>query len=297
MTTNALEVRKQKIEQIGTTLMSEKFRQNLSQALPENVSVDRFTRIAITAIQQNPDLLDKDRNSLFMGITQCAQAGLELDGKQAALVAFGNTVQFMPMIGGLRKIAAKYGVSIATGVVHENDLFEYELGVQPTMTHKPPKLGQPRGNRIGVWAQAIDKDGRLYLEVMDVSEVEAIRAISRAKNSGPWVSQWGEMARKTVARRLWKTLPFYDMDERDSNTIAAADAAEFDHGSVVSTQAAQEPAQAARTAGRPSALQSVVDAVPEAAGEAIDVEATEVIDQSTGEVTQQPAQSAGEVYF
>ena len=297
MTTNALEVRKQKIEQIGTTLMSEKFRSNLSQALPENVSVDRFTRIAITAIQQNPDLLDKDRNSLFMGITQCAQAGLELDGKQAALVAFGNTVQFMPMIGGLRKIAAKYGVSIATGVICENDLFEYELGVQPTMTHKPPKLGTPRGNRIGVWAQAIDKDGRLYLEVMDVAEVEAIRAISRAKNSGPWVSQWGEMARKTVARRLWKTLPFYDMDERDSNTIAAADAAEFDHGSVVSTQTAQEPAQAQRPTGRPSALQSVVDAVPEAAGEAIDVEATEVIDQSTGEVTQQPAQQPGEVFF
>lgn len=251
----ALEVRRQQIEAIGTTLQSQKFKTNLAQALPENVSVDRFTRVAITAIQQNPDLLNKDRNSLFMAVTQCAQAGLELDGKQAALVAFGQAVQFMPMIGGLRKIAAKYGITLATGVVHENDEFHYELGAQPTMTHRPPKLGADRGKAIGVWAQALDKDDRLHLEVMDVAEVEKIRAISRAKSSGPWVSQWGEMARKTVARRLWKSLPLYDMDERDARVADPRYDAEF----AEDVQGAQETAQATPAAtARPSALDRVV---------------------------------------
>ncbi len=272
---NAMEVRKQQIEQIGATLMSDKFRSNLAQALPENVSVDRFTRITLTAIQQNPDLLNKDRNSLFLGVTQCAQAGLELDGKQAALVAFGNVVQFMPMIGGLRKIAAKYGVTIATGVVHENDVFEYELGVQPSMTHKPPRLGDQRGEVLGVWAQAIDRDGRLYLEVMDKATVESIRAISRAKASGPWVSQWGEMARKTVARRLWKSLPLYDLDERESGALAAAETAEFE-SSVVASQPPEQPAARVATS-RPSALQAVVDSAGVDDG-VVDVEVAEVAD-------------------
>src|SRR3546814_9276399 len=51
------------------------------------------------------------------------------------------------------------------------------------------------------------KDGSRLLELMRKSDIEKVRAVSRAKRNGPWVQWWSEMARKTVMRRLSKRLP------------------------------------------------------------------------------------------
>jgi recombination protein RecT len=49
---------------------------------------------------------------------------------------------------------------------------------------------------------------------MTVDEIEQVRAVSRAGASGPWGQWWGEMAKKTVLRRLSKRLPMStDADE------------------------------------------------------------------------------------
>lgn len=242
-----------KVKAIGMTLKSGQFQASLAEALPPEISIDRFTRVAITALQQNPDLLNKDRNSLFLAVRRCAEFGLNPDGREAALVAFGNAVVCMPMVGGLRRIAAKYGFDIATAVVHENDEFDYALGVDPVMTHKPAKLGTDRGKAIGAWAQAKGPDGQLYLEVMDRDQIEAVRQVSRAKNSGPWVSQWGEMARKTVARRLWKSLPMYDLSDQDARVGDARLDPEFEEAPTPT----ETPQAAAPAAGRPSVLDRV----------------------------------------
>lgn len=243
------------IRQTFETLAKPEFQSRLRESLPDTISPAKFTSITKTAIQQNPGILDGDRASLFNAIVRCAQDGLRPDGKEAALVVMGGKVSYMPMIGGLRRIAAKYGVRIATGVVHANDLFEYELGVTPVKRHLPPKLGEDRGPEIGAWAEAQDKDGNLYLEVMTRDEIEKVRAVSRAGKSGPWVAQWGEMARKTVGRRLFKSLPLYDMDERDSRAIEAADS-EFDFNA---TQEAEPERKA--TPSRPSVLATVAATV------------------------------------
>lgn len=273
-----------KVRAIGTTLKSEAFRSSLAEALPPEISIDRFTRVAITALQQNPDLLNKDRNSLFLAVRRCAEFGLNPDGREAALVAFGPAVVCMPMVGGLRRIAAKYGFDIATAVVHENDEFDYALGVDPVMSHKPARLGTDRGKAIGAWAQAKGPDGQLYLEVMDHAQIEAVRQISRAKNSGPWVSQWGEMARKTVARRLWKQLPMYDLEEREAKVADARFDPEFEDA----VSATETPQEAAPVAGRPSSLDRVVAsrAPKSAQGEPIDGEFVDA--------TPEPAQDGGE---
>jgi recombination protein RecT len=245
------------IRQTFETLARPEFQSRLRESLPDNISAAKFTSITKTAIQQNPNVLDGDRASLFNAIVRCAQDGLRPDGKEAALVVMGGKVSYMPMIGGLRRIAAKYGVRIATGVVHANDLFEYELGVTPVKRHLPPKLGEDRGPEIGAWAEAQDKDGNLYLEVMTRDEIEKVRAVSRAGKSGPWVAQWGEMARKTVGRRLFKSLPLYDMDERDSRAIEAADS-EFEFNAP-----AEEPAPKTAAPTRPSVLATVAATVVE----------------------------------
>lgn len=194
----------------------------LKMALPAHVTVEKFSRVAMTAIQNNADLLNCDRKSLFGAIVRLAQDGLLPDGREAALVKFGQQVQAMPMIAGvLKKIRQSGDVSkVSAQVVYEKDVFVVKYGFDEDVEHSPPPLDQPRGKPIGAYATAILKDGSRLLEVMSLEEIEKVRNVSRAKGNGPWVSWWGEMARKTVMRRLSKRLPMStdrddDVFERD----------------------------------------------------------------------------------
>lgn len=191
------------------TAMSTEF----SAALPAQIPTERFIRTALTAIQMNPGLLTADRRSLLGACMRAAQDGLLLDGREAALVTFGAkggtpTVQYMPMIAGILKKLHQSGAiaSLSAHVAHEHDQFEYELGDNERIVHRP-QLDADRGKVIAVYAIARTKDGAIYREVMSFAEVERVRASSRSRGSGPWTDWWDEMARKTVIRRLAKRLP------------------------------------------------------------------------------------------
>lgn len=207
-------------------------RQNLMQmapefkaALPAHVPVEKFTRVAMTAIQNNPSLQNADRRSLFGAIVRLAQDGLLPDGREAAIVMFKNQAQAMPMIAGvLKKIRQSGEVSrVSAHVVYENDEFVWKLGFDETVEHSPPPLDKPRGKPIGAYATAVLKDGSQLCEVMSLEEIEQVRKVSRAANNGPWVSWWGEMARKTVMRRLSKRLPMStDLDDTFERDVTMA---------------------------------------------------------------------------
>lgn len=181
-------------------------------ALPPQIPVDKFIRTTITAVQMNPELLHADRRSLLGAAMRAAQDGLLLDGREAAPVIFrtkdGPKVQYMPMVGGILKKIRNSGelASISAQVVYDKDHFEYELGDDERIVHKP-YLGEDRGRPIACYAIAKTKDGAIYREVMSVAEVEKVRGSSKAKDSGPWVQWWDEMAKKTVIRRIAKRLP------------------------------------------------------------------------------------------
>lgn len=184
-------------------------------ALPAHVPVERFSRVVMTAIQNNPDLVTKvDRRSLWNAAMRAAQDGLLPDGREGAIVVYGSQAQWMPMIGGIRKKVRNSG-EIATWdvyVVHENDDFDYALGDEPYINHKPT-LDAP-GRVIAAYSVATLKSGEKSREVMSLAAIEKVRAVSRAKNNGPWVSWYEEMCRKTVARRHAKSLPMSsDLDD------------------------------------------------------------------------------------
>lgn len=115
---------------------------------------------------------------------------------------------------GLRKKVCNSG-EIATWdahVVHENDLFEFELGDNPSIRHQPA-LDNP-GKPIGAYSIATLKSGEKSREVMSIAAIEKVRSRSRAKDNGPWVTDYEEMCRKTVARRQSKVLPMStDLDD------------------------------------------------------------------------------------
>ncbi len=202
-------------EEITGTRMTEQLR----MALPEHITVEKFQRVVVTAVNKNPDLVAGNRNSLFTACVECAQDGLLPNGKEAALVIYNTKtkvdgrdvwvkkVQYLPMIAGIHKKARNSGdvQILAAHLIHDNDEFSYSYGFEPDVIHKP-LLGD-RGPIIGVYAVAKLANGDKDLEVMSVSDVDVVRAASKNPEKGPWKNWWGEMARKTVVRRLSKRLP------------------------------------------------------------------------------------------
>lgn len=219
-------------------------------ALPAHIPVERFARVVMTAIQNNPDLLNKaDRRSLWNSAMKAAQDGLLPDGREGAMVLYGNQAQWLPMIAGLRKKVRNSG-EIATWdaqVVHEKDVFKFQLGDDPFIHHEPSLDGDP-GKIIAAYSIAVLKSGEKSREVMSVTQIEKIRARSRAKNNGPWVSDYDEMCRKTVARRHSKTLPM----STDLDDLIRRDDDLYD------MEGAREEA-AAQNGGRPQTLSGKLD--------------------------------------
>ena len=93
--------------------------------------------------------------------------------------------------------------------VCENDEFNIEWGTTETLTHKPcldNKKG--RGEVIGYYAAAILPNDEVAFCYMTKAEVEAHgRRFAPSFGSGPWQTDFGEMAKKTCAKQLFKWLP------------------------------------------------------------------------------------------
>lgn len=259
----------------------DKMKVEFQAALPPQIPVEKFIRTTLTAVQMNPELLGADRRSLLGACMKAAQDGLLLDGREAAPVIFntkdkGRVVQYMPMVGGILKKIRNSGelASISAQVVYDKDHFQYELGDNESITHKP-FLGEERGKPIAVYAVAKTKDGAIYREVMSVADVEKVRSASRAGKFGPWVDWWDEMAKKTVIRRMAKRLPSSaDLDQVIANDNEASGFVQQPYKAPIDITPAPDSDGGAN---RPSRLKSSIlgGDVDPATGEVIDASVKE----------------------
>lgn len=183
----------------------------IEKALPRHMDADRLARIALTTIRTTPKLLECSVPSLLGAVMQAAQLGLEpgLLG-HCYIVPYGKEATFIIGYKGMIDLARRSGqiVNIYAHAVYEKDEFDYELGLQPKLSHKP-KMEGDRGQFIGAYAVAHFKDGGYQFEFMPKSEIEKRRARSAAAKSSysPWTTDYEEMAKKTVIRHMWKYLP------------------------------------------------------------------------------------------
>lgn len=186
-------------------ISGDKFREQVALALPAHLTPERFSRIALNALQRTPKLQDCTQTSLFKCLLDMAAMGIEPDGRRAHLIPYGSEVTLILDYKGLLELVRRSGdvVSIRSELVCENDEFSWENG---KITHKID-WRKPRGEMQAVYAEAVLKSGETQTATMTKDEVEAIRKRSRASSSGPWVSDYGEMAKKTSLRRLCKLLP------------------------------------------------------------------------------------------
>lgn len=192
----------------------EKMKPQIAMALPKHLTADRLARIALTNIRLSPKLLECSIESLMGAIMQAAQLGLEPGPLgHAYLVPYWNkktgTHEATLIIGykGLIDLARRSDqiLSISAHIVYEHDTFEVTYGLEESLVHRP--VFENRGKPKLAYMVAKLKGGAYAVEIMTVEEIEAIRRRSKSPDSGPWVTDWEEMARKTVVRRGAKYLP------------------------------------------------------------------------------------------
>jgi len=212
------------VEQYRAMVLPDDRKRDLFAALPAHVRPEVFERNLVNALMANPDLMKCDARLVFREVSKAAALGLLVDpqlGEAYLIVGWnGKAQRSEPQLRvgyrGVMKLARQSGdiTKIYAHPVHANDHIECVLGDEKRLVHKPDLFGD-RGDVIGYYAVAVFADGETDFEPMSLSEIHAIRDRSdgwRAHKAGkikstPWSTDEGEMAKKTVIRRLMKRLP------------------------------------------------------------------------------------------
>ena len=186
----------------------------IRKALPSVMTPERFTRIILSALSTNRQLAQCTPASFLGAMMTAAQMGVEPNTPlgQAYLIPYRNhgvlECQFQLGYKGLIDLAYRSGEvsTIQAHTVFENDQFDYELGLEPRLRHVPAREG--RGEPTHVYALFRTKDGGYGFDVMSVEDVRHHgQKYSRAFKSGPWQTNFEEMAKKTVLKRALKYAP------------------------------------------------------------------------------------------
>lgn len=220
----------QKKRDIRDLIQSDAVKQQLAMVLPKHITAERMARVTCTAILKTPKLAACQPESLLQALMLCSQAGLEPDGRNAHLIPYGDQVQVIFDWKGIVARARDNGVkNIAADVVCMNDSFKFNRTSDGLVfEHVIDYKAKERGSVYAVYC--IWKDGEQFDgEVMTKAEVDAIRERSKAKNSGPWVTDYNEMAKKTVIRRASKKWPldaeFAEAINSDADSLPQLNAA------------------------------------------------------------------------
>jgi len=190
-------------------------KERIRMALPKHMTPDRMLGVTMTELRRTPKLQECQPASFIGAIIQCSQLGLEPGGHlgHVYLIPFENRkkgiVECQVIVGykGMLELATRSGKvhSPQAHGVCENDFFEFEYGLTPKLRHIPAR--ENRGKLIYTYACVSITGGGNQYEVMSMEEINSIKSRSKNSSSGPWQTDYEEMARKTVIRRLFKYLP------------------------------------------------------------------------------------------
>lgn len=186
----------------------------IAKALPSVITPERFSRIVLTALSSNPKLQECTPQSFLGAMMTAAQLGVEPNTAlgQAYLIPYKNKgvmeCQFQLGYKGLIDLAYRSGEvsNIQAQEVYENDVFEFEYGLEPKLRHVPAK--KDRGDVICYYALFKMKDGGYNFGVMSVDDARKHgQKYSKSYSFGPWQSDFDEMAKKTVLKKVLKYAP------------------------------------------------------------------------------------------
>ena len=173
---------------------------------------DRVYRLLVANVSKTPALQRCSMESIFRSALQAVELGLEPGSAvgEGYLVPYGDQCTFIPGYRGLISLAFRSGhiLSVKANVVYQGDVFEYEEGLEPKLRHLPQFDAQrdPKDITFAYCMVHLVGGGKIY-DVMTRGEIDNIRKRSKAGSNGPWVTDFAEMAKKTVTRRCLKYAP------------------------------------------------------------------------------------------
>lgn len=189
-------------------------KRELETAFKAGITSEKLLQIFASAVRQNPKLGECTATSLYSSLVQAGQIGLEPDGVHAFLVPYNDkkngvvNCQFQTSYKGLNELAYRGGhiVLIQSQIVYEGDEFDHQFGTTQYLKHKHKFTG---GKPLVVWSHAKSINNADFIDVMSIAQVEKVRKKSKSESwaSSAWVTDFDEMAKKTVVRRLSKYLP------------------------------------------------------------------------------------------
>lgn len=193
-----------------------KMQGEIAKALPSVITTERFTRIVMSAISAAPQLANTTPQSFLGAMMTAAQLGMEPNTPlgQAYLIPYKNKdileCQFQLGYKGMIDLAYRSGdvQIIQAHEVCENDEFSYSFGLESSLRHVP--ANRDRGEIILYYAMFRTKSGGFGFEVMSREDVQRHAArYSKSYNSkySPWVTNFDEMAKKTVLKKALKYAP------------------------------------------------------------------------------------------
>jgi recombination protein RecT len=192
-------------------------RNSIQQILPEHMKAEMIIKQALASVMRDPLLLKCTPASILTAVIKAAELGLSPSSAlgSAYLIPFNNhrkncyECQMIPGYKGLIDLAKRSGdiSSIEARAVHANEKFKIQFGTEQCIIHEPVLSGEA-GEFLGVYAIArTSTNNSVLMEWMTKAEVNAIRARSKTSNNGPWKTDYEQMARKTIIRRIINYLP------------------------------------------------------------------------------------------
>jgi recombination protein RecT len=181
-----------------------------------NVALQMFKNLR----SKNPALANCTKESLIGAMLTASELGLMPVNQQVYFIPYfnnkKNVMECQLQIGYQGMVDLFYrsdrAISVDAKAVREKDTFEYDDGLNPTLTYKPCLKGLP-GETYGYYAVAKLKDEGIKIVYMTKDEVmihakQFCKAIDKNGNfTGPWGTNFDEMAKKTVLKKLFKVLP------------------------------------------------------------------------------------------
>lgn len=256
------------LEVVEKRLLASMQGERMKAILADGLDPKKLVSLIVSQARTNGRLMEcfdteAGQLSVLEALSKAGQAQLEPDGVQGALVPFKNKrgemlATFIPMYQGLLALVLRGGVftRFSARAVYEADEFDVEMGTNERIHHRPA-LGE-RGRVIAYYFIAWPKDGSApHFDWMTLDDVLEIKRRSKAADSGPWVSDFDEMGKKTVCRRALKTMP---KDARTAQIMREMDEAEFDGPSPALESSRVPERQTVGLAGITAQLQAKKDA-------------------------------------
>jgi len=248
---NELQKPEVKPPSIRSYMQSDAVKKQIAMVLPKHLTADVMARVVCTAILKTPKLADCKIESLLQSVMLLSQFGLLPDGRNAHLIPYGNICQAIIDYKGYIARASDNGLkNIIYDIACMNDKFKWKRNSSGLdFEHELDFHNPERGAMFAAYCTWTNDKGQFEGEIMTKAEIDSIKNRSRASSSGPWVTDYNEMAKKTVVRRASKRWPLDAKFKEALDTGALKSAAtvevELDTPEVASLPPVQDESPAA----------------------------------------------------